>query len=83
MSSAKSPDRPHPWTLSSTSAALVDPCRSLLPHRTSVRQQAGTGTATADRMLLDEHRSAHGRCVRCECEWPCMVTIEARTGRST
>ncbi|MEY9943102.1 hypothetical protein ABH937_000156 [Kitasatospora sp. GAS1066B] len=73
---------PHPWNLTSGSAALANDRGSLLPQRIPARSSPGGALQTADRMLLDEHRSAHGRCVRCECVWPCMVTIAARSRRS-
>ncbi|MEY9944306.1 hypothetical protein [Kitasatospora sp. GAS1066B] len=69
----------HPWRLNSASASLVDPYKSALPRRAPARASTGSReTATADRILLDEHRSVNGRCVRCESPWPCRVTIEVR-----
>jgi hypothetical protein len=68
----------HPWTLNSASTALIVPHRSALPRRAPARRSAARQTATADRILLDEHRSANGRCVRCESLWPCRVAIEVK-----
>lgn len=68
---------PHPWSLNSAST-LEDPTRPISRRSTSPTQE-GTA-ATSNRMLLDEHRSRDGQCVRCESPWPCDVTRSIRFG---
>ncbi|MFI6154224.1 hypothetical protein ACIBCA_16240 [Kitasatospora sp. NPDC051170] len=68
---------PHPWSLNGA-ATLVDldpsaPRRSASSTKESI-------AATNNRMLLDEHRSEYGLCVRCESPWPCHVTRSVRNG---
>ncbi len=66
---------PHPWSLNGTST-LVDPNRPI-PHRSTGPTREGAA-ATSNRMLLDEHRSKDGLCVRRESPWPCAVTRSTR-----
>ncbi|GAB2711443.1 hypothetical protein [Kitasatospora kifunensis] len=76
-------DKPHPWTLHGA-ALLPDTNPSLLGRspRTTKGSEEST-TATTDRMLLDEHRSELGRCVRCGKPWPCEVIQQIRSGGAT
>ncbi|MBB4926267.1 hypothetical protein [Kitasatospora kifunensis] len=69
---------PHPWHLNGASSALVDPYKRALPRRAPARLSTSSDTATTNRILLDEHRSQNGQCVRCETQWPCQVAIETR-----
>ncbi|PYC85045.1 hypothetical protein C7C46_07015 [Streptomyces tateyamensis] len=68
---------PHPWSLNIASA-LVDPTRPI-PRRSTSPTREGTA-ATSNRMLLDEHRSKDGLCVRCENLWPCDAIRSIRFG---
>ncbi|MCX4746647.1 hypothetical protein OG455_14160 [Kitasatospora sp. NBC_01287] len=69
----------HPWRLGGASALLTGPCRSALAPQAPARRSASDGTAATDRILLDEHRSDGGSCVRCDTPWPCTVTVKVRT----
>ncbi|MBV9024015.1 MAG: hypothetical protein JO362_09520 [Streptomycetaceae bacterium] len=68
---------PHPWNLNGT-ATLMDPNRPI-PRRSTSPTREGAA-ATSNRMLLDEHRSNDGLCVRCESPLPCGVTRNIRLG---
>ncbi|MDH6579026.1 hypothetical protein [Kitasatospora sp. MAP5-34] len=68
---------PHPWSLNGTST-LADPSRPI-PRRSMSPTRESTA-ATSNRMLLDEHRSKDGLCVRCKSPWPCDVTRSIRFG---
>ncbi|WP_327073836.1 hypothetical protein OG196_23405 [Kitasatospora purpeofusca] len=68
---------PHPWSLNIAST-LVAPNRPI-PRRSTSPTREGAA-ATSNRMLLDEHRSKDGLCVRCESPWPCDVTRSIRFG---
>ncbi|MET8625762.1 hypothetical protein ABZW30_18775 [Kitasatospora sp. NPDC004669] len=70
----------HPWRLNGSST-LVDPNPSA-PRR-SASSTAGSTMAANNRMLLDEHRSENGQCVRCGSPWPCDVTRGIRSGGAT
>ncbi|MGA5817205.1 hypothetical protein ACPC54_04995 [Kitasatospora sp. NPDC094028] len=71
---------PHPWSLNGPST-LVDPNSSA--SRRSTSSTAESTMATNNRMLLDEHRSENGQCVRCGSPWPCDVTRSIRSGGTT
>ena len=65
----------HPWSLNGIST-LVDPNRPIPRRPTSPARESAA--ATSNRMLLDDHRSKDGLCVRCESLWPCDVTRSIR-----
>ncbi|SDT77451.1 hypothetical protein SAMN05216371_5440 [Streptomyces sp. TLI_053] len=68
---------PHPWSLNATATPMA-PNRPI-PRRSTSPTQEGAA-ATSNRMLLDEHRSNDGLCVRCEIPWPCGVTRSVHFG---
>jgi len=67
---------PYPWSLNGTST-LVDSNRPI-PRRSTSPTRESTA-ATSNRMLLDEHRSMAGLCVRCQSPWPCDVIRSIRS----
>lgn len=54
--------KPHPW--GADSAPALPGTASSPPRRVAKAMQESTAAAHS-RMLLDEHRSQNGRCVRC------------------
>ena len=66
---------PHPWVRNSASTPTSP--NPPLPRRSASSQGERTA-ATSARMLLDEHRSQNGLCVRCGSPWPCDVTRSVR-----
>ncbi|WBP89553.1 hypothetical protein [Kitasatospora cathayae] len=59
--------------MSTAELVNIDPRGRRSPRRDSQHHTA----AAAARMLLDEHRSSSGRCVRCDTPWPCTVAAKA------
>lgn len=68
---------PHPWAPNGfPRRADPHPPALLRPNRSTGESAA----AAKKRMLLDEHRSQDGLCVRCRSSWPCNVIRSVRVG---
>ncbi|MBV6699363.1 hypothetical protein [Kitasatospora aureofaciens] len=77
MSAATASGKPHPWTVDLVN---IDPgAGRRSPRQVSQENSAATRT----RMLMDEHRSNGGRCVRCDTAWPCTPAADAMYGSAS
>ncbi|MEV7023349.1 hypothetical protein [Kitasatospora sp. NPDC093558] len=71
----------HPWNLNGAAVlANIDPGGERRSPGQASRENAA---ATKARMLLDDHRSDGGRCVRCDAAWPCSVAADAMYGSAS